>query len=57
MSERGIIDAVRTLRKMQENYHGNGQKLYMCYVDKDKAFDRVPRKVSEWAIRNTRSLD
>ena len=24
--------------------------LYMCFVDMDKAFDRVSRKVLEWAM-------
>ena len=23
----------------------------MCFVDMKKAFDRVPRKVMEWAVR------
>ena len=27
------------------------KKLYMCFVDLDKPFDRVPRKVLEWAKR------
>ena len=27
-----------------------GKKLYMCFVDLEKAFDRVPRKVMEQAM-------
>ena len=27
------------------------KKLYMCFVYLEKAFDRVPRKVLEWALR------
>ena len=26
--------------------------LYMCFVDLEKAFDRVTRKVMEFAMRN-----
>ena len=26
-------------------------KLYMCFVDLEKAFDRVPGQVIEWALR------
>ena len=34
---------------MQEGYQKEDKKLYMCFVDMKKAFDRVPRKVMEWA--------
>ena len=51
MPERGTINAVFILRKMHKEYHAKGKKLYMCFVDLDKAFDRVPRKVLEWAMR------
>ena len=29
------------------------KKLYMCFVDLEKAFERVLRKVLEWAMRKT----
>ena len=51
MPERGTIDAVFMLRRMQEEYHSRGNRLYICFVDIEKAFDRVPRKVLEWAFR------
>ena len=36
---------------MHEEYQKKDKKLYMCFVDMEKAFDRVPRKVMEWAMR------
>ena len=35
------------LRRMQEGFHAKGKKLNMCFVDLQKAFNRVPRKVLE----------
>ena len=43
MPERGTIDAVFILRRMQGEYHAKGRKLYMSLVDLEKAFDRVAR--------------
>ena len=51
MPERGTIDAVFILRWLQEEYGAKGKKLYMCFVDLEKAFDSVPRKVLEWTLR------
>ena len=36
---------------MQEEYREKKKKLYMYFVDIEKAFGRVPRKVMEWTIR------
>ena len=45
------MDAIFIVRRMQEEYQKKDKKLYMCFVDVNKAFDRVPRKVMEWAMR------
>ena len=51
MSGRGTTDALFVVRRMQENHRNKKKKLYMGFVDIEKAFDRVPRKVLEWAMR------
>ena len=43
----GTIDAVFIKRRLQKEYHAKGKKLYMCFVDLEKAFYRVPTKVLE----------
>ena len=40
----GTINAVIILRKLQEEYHAKGKKLYKCFVDAEKAFESVTRK-------------
>ena len=51
MPGKGTIDAVFILRRLQEEYLDNEKKLYMCFVDLEKTFDRVPTEVLEWAMR------
>ena len=36
---------------MQKEYHAKEKRFYLCFVDLEKAFGRVPRKVLEWAMR------
>ena len=51
MKGKGTTDAIFMERKMQENFRVKGKKLYFVFVDLQKAFDRVPRKVISWAMR------
>ena len=51
MPEKDTTHALLILRKMQEEFCGREKKLYMYFVNLEKAFDRVPRKVMEWALR------
>ena len=32
-------------------HHATGNFFHMCFVDIQKAFDKLPRKVLEWAMR------
>ena len=50
MSGKGTVDAIYIVRRMQKSYIGKKNKLFMCFVDLEKAFDRVARKVIEWAL-------
>ena len=53
MPGKGITDAIAifTVGQMQEKYGCKGKKLYFAFVDLEKAFDRVPREVTRWALR------
>ena len=51
MPGKGTTHALFILRRMQEEFRGREKKLYICFVDLNKAFDMVPRKVMEWVSR------
>ena len=48
---RGTTDAIFILRQLQEKYLAKHKVIYFAFVDLEKAFDRVPRKVIWWALR------
>ena len=49
---KGTTDAIFIVRQLQEKCLASGQPLYFAFVDLEKAFDRVPRKVLWWALRS-----
>ena len=53
MPGRGTTDALFfKVRRIQEEYREKYKKLYICFLDLEKTFDRVPRRVMQWALRN-----
>ena len=51
MPGKGAIDALFLVRRLQEKHRAKDKKMYVCFADLEKAFDRVPRGVMEWAMR------
>ena len=48
---RGTTDAIFIVRQLQEKYLNKQKRIYFAFIDLEKAFDRVPRKVLWWAMR------
>ena len=48
---RGTTDAIFILRQVQEKFLAKKKDLWLAFVDLEKAFDRVPREVAWWALR------
>ena len=51
MPGKETMDAIFIVKRMQEEYQKKDKKLCMRLGDMEKAFDRVPRKVIEWAMK------
>ena len=51
MPGNGTINAVIILRRINEEYIAGQMYLYMCFLNLEKAFNSVPRKVLELAMR------
>ena len=51
VSGRGTTDAIFVVMQLQEKYLAAINRLYMAFIDLEKAFDRVPWKVIWWALR------
>ena len=44
-------DAIFIMRQVQEKHQAKKKKLYYAFVDLEKEFDRVPREVVRWDLR------
>ena len=45
---KGTTDAIFIMRQVQETHQAKKKKLYYVFVDLEKAFDRVPKRV--WGL-------
>ena len=50
---RSTTDAIFIVRQIQEKYLAQKKDLWIAFVDLEKAFDRVPRDVLWWALRQS----
>ena len=51
MPGKGTTRALFILRRIREEFRGKEKKLCMYFVDLEKAYDRVRRKVAKWTQR------
>ena len=49
---RGLLDAIFIVRQLQEMYITAKRPIYFAFVNLEKAFNRLPRKVLWWALGN-----
>ena len=49
---RATTDAIFIFRQMQEKFRAKKRPLYYAFVDLEKAYDRIPREVVRWALRD-----
>ena len=54
MPGKGTMGAILIIRQLQEQYRAKRKNFYFGFVDLEKAFDRVPRELTRWALRKLR---
>ncbi len=47
----GTTDAIFTIRQVQEKMREKNEKVFIAFLDLEKAYDRVPREVVYWCLR------
>ena len=50
MHSKSTTEVVFIVRQLQEKYLGKHKKIYLTFVDLEKAFNMVPREIIWWVI-------
>ena len=51
MPEKGTRDALFLVQTLLEEHRANDKRMYMCFVDLEKACYRVPKRVKKWTMK------
>jgi hypothetical protein len=51
MPGKSTIDAIHIVWQVMEKTMEGNEKLYCCFVDLEKAYDRVPLEIIWWCLR------
>ena len=57
MPGKETIDAISIFRQILDKYEMAGRKLYMVFIDLEKAFDHAPREVIRWALERKGAME
>jgi Reverse transcriptase (RNA-dependent DNA polymerase) len=51
MSGRSIMDMIFLIRQLMERHREQKKDLYMIFIDLEKAYDKISRNITWWALK------